>query len=311
MKTLYKSTRKTFMVAIALMFIILLGACQNKHKQSFDVVTTNSILYDITKNIAGDQVKIHNIVPIGQDPHEYEVKPKDIEAFSKSDLIIYNGLNLETGNGWFNNALKQANKKIDDKDVVAASQSLEKIYLENGKNDGKKVDPHAWLSIDNGVKYAKTIANALIEKDPKHKAVYEQNLRAYTKKLEQLSNQYKNKFNDIDDKHKILITSEGAFKYFSRDYHLNHQYIWEINTEKQGTPEQMKRIIDYIKHHDVKSLYVESSVDKRSMKALSEQTNLPIHGEVYTDSIGKKGTKADSYYNMMKHNITVIHDGMK
>ena len=130
------------------------------------VVTTNSILADITKNIAGDKIELHSIVPVGQDPHEYEPLPEDVKKTSQADLIFYNGINLETGgNAWFTKLVKNANK-VENKDYFAVSEGVDVIYLE-GQNQAGKEDPHAWLNLENGIIYAKNIAKQLIAKDPK------------------------------------------------------------------------------------------------------------------------------------------------
>ncbi|MDW8553317.1 MULTISPECIES: zinc ABC transporter substrate-binding protein [Staphylococcus] len=307
------------LLTVALIFLLFLSACSNgksdSSSQSHDkikVVTTNSILYDMVKNVGGDNVEIHSIVPIGQDPHEYEVKPKDIKALTDADVIFYNGLNLETGNGWFKNALSQANKSYEDGSVVKVSQDVKPLYL-NGATEGdeSKQDPHAWLSLDNGIKYIKTISDALIKKDDKHKDDIESHTKDYVAKLESLKQDSHEKFNDIPKENRSMITSEGAFKYFSKQFDIKPGYIWEINTEKQGTPEQMEQAVKFVKDNHLKHLLVETSVDKKSMQSLSEETNLDIYGEVYTDSIGKEGTKGDSYYNMMKENIDIVHGSME
>ncbi|TDM12905.1 metal ABC transporter solute-binding protein, Zn/Mn family [Macrococcus bovicus] len=293
-------------IIIMITLLLTLTACGKPADQKMTITTTNSILYDMTKQIAGQAANVKSIVPVGQDPHEYEVKPQDVAALEKADVIIYNGLNLETGNGWFNQALDQAGKSLKDNTVVAASRNIDTIRLEQGK----EVDPHAWLSIKNGIRYVDTIKDALIKKDPTHQQAYTKNAEQYKAKLMSLDKKYAAKFNDIPEDKRQLITSEGAFKYFSRDYHLHHHYIWEINTEKQGTPEQMKQAIDYVRKNPVKHLFVETSVDKRSMNALSDETGKKIFGEVLTDSIGQD-SKTNSYYKMMEHNIETIHDGMK
>ena len=149
------------------------------------MVTTNSIIYDMTKISPVIYVNLHSIVPVGQDPHEYEPLPEDVQKVQKADLIFYNGINLENGgDAWFtkmvNNAKKEANK-----DYFAVSDGVEVIYLE-GQSEAGKEDPHAWLNIENGVIYAKNIAKQLIAKDPKNKETYEKNLAAYVEKLEAL-----------------------------------------------------------------------------------------------------------------------------
>lgn len=306
------------LVPLFVAMLLFLAACgggnSSNHATSdhkLKIVTTNSILYDMAKNVTGDHADIHSIVPVGQDPHEYEVKPKDIKALTDADIIIYSGLNLETGNGWFDKALEQAGKTTKDKSVVRASKGVEPIYLNNAKGDSSKQDPHAWLSLDNGIKFVKNIQDAVIAHDKTHKDDVQKRGDAYISKLEQLNKESKDKFNDIPIEQRAMITSEGAFKYFSKQYGITPGYIWEINTEKQGTPKQMKQAIQFVKDHKLKHLLVETSVDHKSMQSLSEETNVPIAGEVYTDSIGKKGSKGDSYYKMMASNIETVHNSMK
>ncbi|PTE44026.1 metal ABC transporter substrate-binding protein [Staphylococcus equorum] len=306
-------------IAIALVFILFLSACSNGSNEKNDtasndklkIVTTNSILYDMVKNTAGDNVEIHSIVPIGQDPHEYEVKPKDIKALTDADIIFYNGLNLETGNGWFEKALSQANKSTKDDSVVRASENVKPLYLEGGEGDKSKQDPHAWLSLDNGIKYVETIKDTILKHDKKHNDEIKTQSEKYLGELEQLNKESHDKFNDIPKEQRAMITSEGAFKYFSKQYDIKPGYIWEINTEKQGTPEQMKQAVQFVKDNNLKHLLVETSVDKKSMQSLSEETKKDIFGEVFTDSIGEKGSKGDSYYNMMKENIETVHGSME
>lgn len=152
------------LISIALILLLFLAACSNGKSDSnsnsnekLKVVTTNSILYDMVKNAGGDNVEIHSIVPVGQDPHEYEVKPKDIKALTDADIVFYNGLNLETGNGWFDKALSQANKSTKDDSVVKVSEKVKPFYLNGAEGDESKQDPHAWLSLENGIKYVETI----------------------------------------------------------------------------------------------------------------------------------------------------------
>lgn len=304
---------KRFIMICAIM--LLLSACNikedNPPKDQLKIVTTNSILYDMAKNVTGDEAKIHSIVPIGQDPHEYEIKPKDVQALTDADVIIYNGFNLETGNGWFNKALKQAGKSIDDTNIIQASEDVAPIYLKHSQKTPENIDPHAWLSLDNGLRYVKTISEGIQRVDADHKKLYQKNTKTYLKQLETLNNKSKDLFNDIPKSKRHMMTSEGAFKYFAQQYDVTPGYIWEINTENQGTPEQMKQAIDYVHQNHLKNLLLETSVNDKSMKSLSEETGVSIYGKVYTDSIGQKGSDGDSYYNMMKSNINTIHGSMK
>ena len=271
------------------------ATAENKKIQ---VVTTNSIIYDMTKNIAGDLVDLHSIVPVGQDPHEYEPLPEDVQKVQKADLIFYNGINLENAeDAWFTKMVKNAGK-VADKDYFAVSDGVDVIYLE-GENEKGKEDPHAWLNIENGVIYAKNIAKQLIAKDPKNKETYEKNLAAYVEKLEALDKDAKQRIAKIPEEKRLIVTSEGCFKYFSKAYDIKSAYIWEINTEEEGTPEQIANLVRQLRASKVPSLFVESSVDDRPMKTVSQETGKPIHSTIFTDSIAEEGKDGDSYYSMM------------
>ena len=307
--------KKCRYLVLLLVAIVGLAACSSQKSSSdsssskLNVVATNSIIADITKNIAGDKINLHSIVPVGQDPHEYEPLPEDVKKTSKADLIFYNGINLETGgNAWFTKLVENAKKK-ENKDYYAVSDGVDVIYLEGQSEKGKE-DPHAWLNLENGIIYAQNIAKRLIEKDPDNKATYEKNLKAYVEKLTALDKEAKEKFNNIPEEKKMIVTSEGCFKYFSKAYNVPSAYIWEINTEEEGTPDQIKSLVEKLRKTKVPSLFVESSVDDRPMKTVSKDTNIPIHAKIFTDSIADQGEEGDSYYSMMKYNLDKISEGL-
>lgn len=303
-----------FLVLLLLAFVGL-AACSSQKSSTetgsskLNVVATNSIIADITKNIAGDKINLHSIVPVGQDPHEYEPLPEDVKKTSQADLIFYNGINLETGgNAWFTKLVENAKKK-ENKDYYAVSEGVDVIYLEGQSEKGKE-DPHAWLNLENGIIYAQNIAKRLSEKDPANKETYEKNLKAYVEKLTALDKEAKEKFNNIPEEKKMIVTSEGCFKYFSKAYNVPSAYIWEINTEEEGTPDQIKSLVEKLRKTKVPSLFVESSVDDRPMKTVSKDTNIPIYAKIFTDSVAEEGEEGDSYYSMMKYNLEKIAEGL-
>ena len=303
-----------FLVLLLLAFVGL-AACSSQKSSTetgsskLNVVATNSIIADITKNIAGDKINLHSIVPVGQDPHEYEPLPEDVKKTSQADLIFYNGINLETGgNAWFTKLVENAKKK-ENKDYYAVSEGVDVIYLEGQSEKGKE-DPHAWLNLENGIIYAQNIAKRLSEKDPANKETYEKNLKTYVEKLSALDKEAKEKFNNIPEEKKMIVTSEGCFKYFSKAYNVPSAYIWEINTEEEGTPDQIKSLVEKLRKTKVPSLFVESSVDDRPMKTVSKDTNIPIYAKIFTDSVAEKGEEGDSYYSMMKYNLEKIAEGL-
>jgi manganese transport system substrate-binding protein len=300
------------LMPLTLVIVLALSACSketNKKSEKLQVVATYSIIYDLVKNIGGDKVEIHSLVPIGANPHEYDPLPKDLMKTTDADIVFYNGLNLEQGNSWFKKLLKSSNKSGKDAPVYMVSEGVSPIYLQSNGLEGE-TDPHAWLDIRNGIIFAKNIRDGLVKEDPKNKEYYQKNAEAYIAKLEKLHEQTVTDLNKIPEQKRFLITSEGAFKYFSKAYNLQSGYIWEINSEGQGTPSQIKNVVDLIKSKNVKVLFVETSVDPRSMETVSRETGAPIAGTVFTDSLGKPGEAGDTYYKMMEWNTKTIIEAL-
>lgn len=304
---------------VAVLGLVALGACgksdtsSTKNEESssdkLSVVATNSILADMAHQVGKDKVSIHSIVPRGTDPHEYEPLPEDIAKATDADIIFYNGLNLETGgDGWFTKLMKTS-KKEEGKDYFVASKNVEPLYLST-KGQETEQDPHAWLSLANGIIYVENIRDVLVEKDPDNKAYYEKNAEEYISELKELHDTNVERYKDIPSDKNLLVTSEGAFKYFSQAYGVTAAYIWEINTESQGTPDQMSQIIDKIRASDVQSLFVEQSVDARSMESVARETKIDIYETIFTDSLAKEGKDGDTYVSMMTWNLDKIHEGL-
>ncbi|WP_339317896.1 metal ABC transporter substrate-binding protein [Paenibacillus sp. FSL R10-2734] len=293
------------------MFILILTACSNASEGETDndklkIVATYSIIADMTENIVGEKAEVYSMVPIGTDPHMYDPLPKDTSKVSSADIIFYNGMNLETGKGWFQDLLDVTNKK----DVAfAVSDEVSPLYLsEKGKET--QVDPHAWLDIQNAIKYVDIITKRVIEKDPDNKQFYLNNQSEYVKKLNELDQYAIEAVEKIPQEKRILVTSEGAFKYFSKAYGFESAFIWEINTDSQGTPEQMKRIINIIDENQVPALFLETSVNPKTMETISIETGVPIHSKIFTDSLAKKGEDGDTYIKMIKWNIDKVVEGL-
>ncbi len=303
--------RRLSYVALLASLLLLLSACTSKKEtkdssNKLKVVTTYSIIADIVENVGKEHVDVYSMVPRGTDPHLYDPKPKDTQAVEKADLVFYNGLNLETGKGWFDKLIKNSRK---EENTFMVSQGVTPIYLsEKGKESEE--DPHAWLNIQNGITYAQNIEKELSKKDPQNKDAYQKNLKAYTDKLQKLDTEAKQKIATIPEQDRILVTSEGAFKYFAQQYGLTAEYIWEINTDNQGTPSQMTRINNIVKDKDVKALFVETSVSPKTMESVARQTGVNIYSKIFTDSLADKGQEGDTYYDMLKWNIDHITDGL-
>ncbi|MBX0359493.1 metal ABC transporter substrate-binding protein [Halobacillus sp. Nhm2S1] len=309
--------KKFLLLAATLFSLLLLAACGGEEANGntdqedgkVQVVTTYSIVYDIVKNVGGDLVDIHSLAPIGSNPHEYDPLPEDVKKTTDADAVFYNGLNLEAGNAWFDKLMETAGKDGEDAPVFLMSDDVEAMYLTSEGNEGEE-DPHAWLDVQNGIKYAENARDGLIKVDPENKEVYEENAEEYIAKLQALHDKAVEQFNQIPEEERVLVTSEGAFKYFSEAYGFQAEYIWEINQENQGTPEQITRIVDIINEKQITGLFLETSIDARSMEAVSEETGVPIMGDVFTDSLAEPGEEGDTYISMMESNINTIKEGL-
>lgn len=308
---------RTFIVSI---FLILISAgCAGReevnsiendnNEEKLQVVTTYSIIYDIVKNIGGDLVEIHSLAPIGSNPHEYEPLPLDVQKTTDADAVFYNGLNLEAGNSWFEKLLETSGKDVLDAPVFQLSEGVDPLFLTTEGNEGEE-DPHAWLDVKNAIKYSENARDAFIKIDPKHKDIYIDNAENYISQLEALHQKAIDRFEEIPEEKRILVTSEGAFKYFSKAYGIDAEYIWEINQENQGTPVQITRIVDLIEENGIVALFLETSIDPRSMEMVSRETGVPIKGKIFTDSLGKPGEEGDTYIKMMEWNIEIIYKGL-
>ncbi|WP_269924813.1 metal ABC transporter substrate-binding protein [Paenisporosarcina quisquiliarum] len=303
-----------FLSAMSMVLLLLITGCGKENNATKDtdkiqVIATYSIIYDIVKNVGGEQIEIHTLAPVGSNPHEYDPLPKDVQLTTDADAVFYNGLNLEGGNSWFEKLLLTAGKVEKDAPVFRLSEGVEPKHLTT-KGKESEEDPHAWLDIRNGIKYAENAKNALIKVDPDHADVYEKNAEAYIAELTKLHEEAVARYNEIPKEKRLLITSEGAFKYFSDAYGFEAAYIWEINSENQGSPDQVSKVVDFIRSKEDPVLFVETSIDPRSMETVSAETGVPIYGKVFTDSIGKPGEDGDTYIKMMEWNIDTIFNGL-
>lgn len=307
--------KKSIMLFTMLIVGVLLSACGQgttapKEKgEKLQIVATYSIVYDIVKNVGGDLVDVHSLAPIGSDPHQYDPLPADVALTTDADVVFYNGLNLEEGNAWFTKLMETAGKTGEDAPVFRVSEGVEPMLLSSKDHLGEE-DPHAWLDVRNGIKYVENVRKSLKKIDPENADRYDENADAYITELKALHEEIGEKMNKIPEERRILVTSEGAFKYFSKAYDFNAAYIWEINSHHEGTPEQLTNIIATINEEKVQALFLETSIDPRSMEMVSRETNVPIKGKIFTDSLGKPGDDGDTYIKMLEWNADIISSGL-
>lgn len=314
MKRIYKHS-----IAATFLLIILAACTQNNNKadtqpnkqKRLKVVTTFTIIEDIAREIGGDNVDIHNLVPTGAAPHEYEPLPIDMKKTSDANILLYNGLNLEGGkSGWFFRMIKSVGQK--EENAYSLTKGVQPMYLSDREGKNREVNPHSFINPIVGIVMAENIRDIFIERDPTHKKSYEERTANYLKKLRDIDQDYKDKINNIPAERRILVTSEHAFQYMTKQYGLKEGYIWSIDTEETGSPEQIKDLISFIKDNKVTILFIESNVDKRPMQMVSNETNVPISKvPIYSDEIGKPGEEVDTYLKFLQHNLNLIYKELK
>lgn len=302
---------KKILSILALILVLTGCSAKSNEEDTIQIVSSYTIITDMLYQVGGDHIIVHNLVPSGSDPHEYEPLPNDIKKATDADIMFYNGLNLEQGeDGWF---FKLANSvKKDLNKLYNLSEGIVPLYLNEGSTHAEQVNPHAYLNPNNGIIMAENIIKALVEYDPDNAADYQANGEAYLKKLNSIEEAYRVGLDSIDEASKVFVTSERAFQYMNKEYGLKEGYVWAIDTDESGSASQIKDLVNFLRNNNVKYLFVESNVDRRPMETVSKETGIPIYKTpVYSDEVGEKGSEVDTYEKLLNHNLEVILDGLK
>ena len=306
-------------LGLSLLTVFLLAACgddKNSNgttatgEEPLKIVTSFTIIADMAREIGGDLVEVYNLVPTGTDPHEYEPLPNDIKAATNADVLFYNGLNLEGGeHGWFFKMMDTVNQKEDN--IFSLTERVEPMYLSGGDGREEEINPHAFIDPAVGVKMADDMRDVLVKKHPKKSDEIQKRGDEYVQRLKDIEKDYEDRINDIPEKNRTLVTSERAFQYLAKRFGLNEAFIWEIDTEENGSPTQIKELVEFIKSHEVPVLFIESNVDERPMETVANETGVRIaEKRIYSDEIGQPGDEVDTYVKYLNYNIDLIHDEM-
>ena len=262
------------------------------------VVTTFTVIADMARNVAGDAATVVSITTPGAEIHDYEPTPQDIVKAQDADLILHNGLNLER---WFKKFLR------DVKDVPSAvvTNGIEPISIYEGPYSGKP-NPHAWMSTSDALIYIENIKNALIDIDPGNKDVYTQNAEQYSAEVKEIQSTLKERLADIPEDKRWLVTSEGAFSYLARDLGFKEAYLWPINADQQGTPQQVKKVIDTVKEHNIPVVFSETTVSSRPAEQVADETDAMYGGALYVDSLSEADGPVPTYLSLLKMTTDII-----
>ena len=281
----------------SLLIFFVIHTIAVKAQEKPKVVASASMLYDIAKNIAGDEVELEMIVPIGGDPHIHEPTPANARLVNKADLILINGLTFE---GWINELIENSGT---DGETVTVSEGVDVLRSLTYQNSA---DPHAWMIATNGIIYADNTRKALVNLIPEKKNVFNERFEEYKARLIELDKYIKAQIATIPEEQRILITSHDAFQYYGRAYGLKLEAIMGISTDAEAQTSDVMRVNEAIRKNNVPAIFIESTINPKMMKQIAKDNNVAIGGELFADSLGDEESSADTYINMLKSNTDTI-----
>lgn len=277
---------------------------QDTHSpKKLSVVTTFTVIADIAQNVAGEAADVQSITKAGAEIHDYEPTPQDVVKAQKADLILWNGLNLEL---WF----EKFYHDTSNVPAVVVTQGITPINITEGAYKDMP-NPHAWMSPSNALIYVENIKNALIKQDPANQEVYTKNAEQYSAKIKAMDAPLRAKLSQIPENQRWLVTSEGAFSYLANDYGLKEAYLWPINAEQQGSPQQVKSLIDTVRANNIPVVFSESTISDKPAKQVAKETGAKYGGVLYVDSLSEAGGPVPTYLDLLQTTVSTIASGFE
>ncbi|WP_408641440.1 metal ABC transporter substrate-binding protein [Shimwellia pseudoproteus] len=298
---------KTMTTALLGVALSLAGATGAWAAEKFKVITTFTVIADMAKNVAGDAAQVSSITRPGAEIHEYQPTPGDIKRAQGAQLILTNGLGLEL---WFQRFYQHLNGVPE----VVVTKGVTPIGITEGPYNGKP-NPHAWMSPDNALIYVDNIRDALIKYDPAHAAIYQHNADQYKKQIAATLDPLRKQVAQVPENKRWLVSSEGAFSYLARDLGLKELYLWPINADQQGTPQQVRHVVDEVKANKIPAVFSESTVSDKPARQVARETGAHYGGVLYVDSLSGPKGPVPTYLDLL--NVTTktvvqgIADGLK
>lgn len=262
------------------------------------ILTTFTIIQDIAQNVAGDAAVVDSITKPGAEIHDYEPTPLDLVKAQDADLVLWNGLGLER---WFEKFLQQ----VRDVPSAVVSAGVQPMSIGEGPYNGK-ANPHAWMSPANAIRYVENIREALVKIDSKNAATYNANAAAYTEKLKADDSPVRQKLGTLPSAQRWLVSCEGAFSYLARDYGMNELYLWPVNADQEGTPQQVQKVVDTIRRNQIPVVFSESTISDKAMQQVAKETGARFGGVLYVDSLTDASGAAPTYMKLLETNADTI-----
>lgn len=286
---------------ILVLFTMVLFSQQAHAEKKFRVVTTFTIIQDIAQNVAGDAAIVESITKPGAEIHDYQPTPKDIIKAQRADLILWNGLNLER---WFERFFEN----MQDIPAAVITEGITPLPIREGPYN-KNPNPHAWMSPKNALIYIENIRKALVKYDPDNSEIYNRNAKTYAEKMTQLDAPLRERLSRIPEDQRWLVTSEGAFSYLTQDYGFKEVYLWPINAEEQGSPQQVRRVIDTVRANKIPVVFSESTVSDKPARQVSKETGAHYGGVLYVDSLSTQKGPVPTYIDLLNTTVDTIAKG--
>jgi manganese/iron transport system substrate-binding protein len=282
--------------------IALITASGAYAQDRMKVVTTFTVLADMAANVAGDAAEVVSITKPGAEIHGYEPTPRDIVRAYDADLILWNGMNLEL---WFEQFLSN----LSDVPSATLSDGIEPIAISSGSYEGAP-NPHAWMGLDNALIYIDNILAAFVEHDPDNAEIYTANADRYKAELQATIAPLRAAIAQIPDDHRWLVTCEGAFSYLARDFGLNELYLWPMNADQVGTPQQVRAVIDGVRAHNIPVVFCESTVNTAPAEQIARETGAAYGGVLYVDSLSEPDGLVPTYLDLLSVTSRTVVEGL-
>lgn len=268
----------------------------------FKVVTTFTIIADMARNVAGDAAVVESVTKAGAEIHGYEPTPGDIIRAQDADLILWNGLNLEL---WF----EQFFDNLTDVPSITLTEGIVPMGITEGEYSGKP-NPHAWMSLENAIIYVDNIRDALSDHDPENAAIYAANAEAYKAQITEAIGPLRAAILAVPEQQRWLASCEGAFSYLIRDFQMKELYLWPINADAQGTPQQVRKVIDAMRDNSIRAIFCESTVSQNPAKQVARETGAQYGGVLYVDSLTEADGLVPTYIDLLRVTSQTIVDGL-
>lgn len=266
------------------------------------VVTTFTVLADMASRVAGDTAEIVSVTKPGAEIHGYAPTPRDIVRAYDADLILWNGLNLEL---WFEQFLSN----LGDIPSATLSEGIDPIPIAAGAYEGQP-NPHAWMGLENALIYIDNITRAFAEHDPENAETYAANADAYKTELRETLEPLRQAIASVPEQQRWLVTCEGAFSYLARDFGMKELYLWPMNADQMGTPQQVRSVIDGVTSNNIPVVFCESTVNTSPAEQVARETGAAYGGVLYVDSLSPEGGPVPTYLDLLKVTAQTVVDGL-